>query len=122
MVIPSWAGGLDAALDVTVVNPLQSATLAEAAVNTGHAFNVWYASKMSGDAVACQREGIKFLPLVIQTLGGWYREQEVRKLGDAKGRHSSQEEDEADRHAFTQLSILLQRVNAAILSNQIPVG
>ena len=33
--IPSWAGGLDAALDVTVVNPLQTALVAGAAVTPG---------------------------------------------------------------------------------------
>ena len=42
--IPSWADGLDAALDVTVVTPQQDATVAQAAVNAGHdlqfAFNV----------------------------------------------------------------------------------
>ena len=79
---------------------------------------------MTGAAAACQREGIKFLPLVVETLGGWHKvgEQEVRKLAAAKARHSGQEEDEADRHAFTRLSILLQRGNAAILSNRIPGG
>ena len=122
--IPRWAGGLGAALDVTVVNPLQSATVAEAAVTPGHALNLRYGTKTARAAAACQREGIKFLPLAVETLGGWHKvgEQEVRKLAAAKARHGGQEEDEADRHAFIRLSILLQRGNAAILSNQIPGG
>ena len=35
VLIPHWAGGKDAALDVTVINPLQVATVAEAAVSPG---------------------------------------------------------------------------------------
>ena len=36
--LPNWAGGQDAALDVTVVSPLQDATVAGAAATAGHAF------------------------------------------------------------------------------------
>ena len=77
---------------------------------------------MAGAAEDCQREGIKFLPIVIESLGGWHQgaEQQVKKLAGAKARHSGQEEEEALRHAFTRLSILLVKGNAAILSNRIP--
>ena len=34
--VPHWAGGLDVALDVTVINPLQAATLQGAATTPGH--------------------------------------------------------------------------------------
>ena len=69
---PNWAAGLDAALDVTIVNPLQDATVAEAATNPGYALDHRYGKKMLGTAAACLREGIKFLPLVAETLGGWH--------------------------------------------------
>ena len=120
--IPNWAAGLDAALDVTVVNPLQVATLAEAAVTPGYALEMRYKTKMSGAAAACQREGIKFLPLVVETLGGWHHvgEREVKRLVAAKARHSGEEEEQALKNIFTRLSILVMRGNAAILSNWIP--
>ena len=120
--IPNWAAGLDAALDVTVVNPLQSSLVAGAAASPGHAAEFRYNTKMVGAAAACQRENIRFLPLVAETLGGLHKvaEREVRKLAAAKARHAGQEEEEAMRHAFTRLSILLMRGNAAILSNRIP--
>ena len=77
---------------------------------------------MAGAAEDCRHEGIKFLPIVMETLGGWHRdaEKQVKKLAAAKARHSGQEEEEALRHAFTRLSVLLMKGNAAILSNRIP--
>ena len=47
-------------------------------------------------------------------------EQEVRKLGTALARHTEQEEEEAVRHLWGRLGILLQRGNAAILGNRVP--
>ena len=122
ILIPSWAGGLDTALDVTVVNPLQAALVVGVAATPGHALSHRYSTKMAGAAEDCRRQGIKFLPVVVETLGGWHQgaEQEVKKLAGAKARHTGQEEEEALRHAFTRLSIILMKGNAAILSNRIP--
>ena len=48
--IPTWAGGRDAALDVTVINPLQAATVARAATTPGSALTYAYDRKMRGAA------------------------------------------------------------------------
>ncbi len=40
VLLPNWAAGRDAALDVTVVNPLQQATVHEAAVTPGHSLRL----------------------------------------------------------------------------------
>ena len=48
-------------------------------------------------------------------------EREVRKLGAALSRHTGQEESEAQRHLWGRLGILLQRGNAAILGNRVPM-
>ena len=45
--IPHWAGGLDAALDVTVTHPLQDATRAGAATTAGFALNKAYDRKVA---------------------------------------------------------------------------
>ena len=47
-------------------------------------------------------------------------EVEVRKLAAALSRHTGQEEEEALRHLWGRLGILLQRGNAAILGNRVP--
>ena len=44
--IRSWAGGRDAALDVTVIHPLQNATRRGAATTPGHALTTAYKRKM----------------------------------------------------------------------------
>ena len=122
ILVPNWAGGRDAAMDVTVVTPLQAATVAEAAVTPGYALNFAYQRKVRGVAEDCRREGIAFLPLVAESLGGWHSaaEAEVRKLGSALARHSGQEEGEVLRHLWGRLGLLLQRGNAAILGNRLP--
>ena len=109
--IPNWSSGLDAALDVTVVNPLQEALVKEAADTPGYALNYAYKNKMRGTSEECQRQGVVFLPIVVESLGGWHgvAEREVKKLSAARARHGGQEEDEASRHTFTRLSILLMR-------------
>ena len=122
ILVPNWAGGRDAAMDVTVVSPLQAATVAEAAVTPGHALTFAYQRKLRGAAEDCRREGIAFLPLAVESLGGWHSaaEAEVKKLGAALARQSGQEEGEVLRHLWGRLGLLLQHGNAAILGNRLP--
>ena len=47
-------------------------------------------------------------------------EVEVRKLAAALSHHTGQEEEEALRHLWGQLGILLQRGNAVIPGNRVP--
>ena len=120
--IPYWAGGRDAALDVTVVNPLQAATVVGAATTPGFALTYAHTRKMQGAAEDCRRQGIAFLPLAVESLGGWHRgaEQEVKKLAAALARHTGQDEEMAGTHSWGRLAVLLQRGNAAILGNRVP--
>ena len=122
MLISNWTGGKDTALDVTVVNPLQAAMVAQAATTPGHALTCAYNRKMQGTAAACRREGMVFIPLPVETLGGWHDQavQQVKKLGAALSRQTGQEESEAIRHLFQRLSVLLVRGNAALFLNRIP--
>ena len=39
VLVPNWVGGKDAAMDVTVITPLQAATMPGAANTAGHALN-----------------------------------------------------------------------------------
>ena len=109
VLLPNWAGGRDAALDVSVINPLQQPTLRGAATTPGHALTVAYDRKMSGAAEACASQGISFIPLAFESLGGIHKRAivEGKKLAAALARHSGQEEGEACRHLFSRLSILL---------------
>ena len=107
MLIPNWAGGRDAAIDVTVVNPLQGATLAQAATTPGYALTFAFDRKVRGAAEDCRRQGIAFLPLAVESFGGWHSAAvgEVGKLAAALARQTGQEEGEAVRHLWGRLSI-----------------
>ena len=78
-----------------------------------------YGNKVRGAGEACRRQGIAFLPMVVESFGGWHEvaEREVRKLGAALARHTGQEESEAIGHLWGRLGVLVQRVNAVILDS-----
>ena len=78
--------------------------------------------KMRGAEEECRRQGIAFLPIAAESFGGWHgvAEAQVKKLGAALARNVGQEEEEAGRHLWGRLGILLQRGNAAILGNRVP--
>ena len=123
VLIPHWTGGRDTALDVTVINPLQSATVAQAATTPGHALNVAFDRKVKKAGAACQAAGIEFIPLPAETLGGWHdvAVQQVKKLGAALARQqgkTEQEEAETIRHLFQRLSISLMKGNASLFINR----
>ena len=67
-------------------------------------------------------EGIVFILLPVETLGGWHpkAEEQIKKIGRAQARNTGKEEDEAIRHLFQRLSILLAKGNSAIFCNRIP--
>ena len=122
ILVPHWSGGQDAAMDVTVVMPLQQATLTGAATTPGFALDYAFGNKVRGAEEECRAQGIAFLPIVAESLGGWHNgaEREVKKLGAALARHTGQEEGEAISHLWGRLAVLLQRGNAAILANRVP--
>ena len=120
--IPGWAGGRAAALDVTVVHPLQDATRARAAVEPGYALSYAYTNKMRGTADLCDQQGIAFIPIVAESMGGLHNIaiQQLRKLGSALARHTGTDESESINHLMTRTSILLQKGLSALLLNRIP--
>ena len=116
------SAGKDAALDVTVTHPLQDLTRAGAAATPGHAMTIAYQRKMQGAAELCSQQGIAFLPLVAESLGGWHpkAEAEIKKLGSALARHTGQDEGECISHLFSRCALLLQRGLVALLLNRLP--
>ena len=120
--IPRHAGGKDCALDVTVVNPLQAALVAQAAETPGHALKVAHKRKLDKSWQACNQQGIVFLPLAVESLGAWHQSavSEIKKLGSSLARHTGEEEITITLHLFQQLSIALVKGNAALFNNRKP--
>ena len=78
--------------------------------------------KMRGTAELCDQQGIAFIPIVAESMGGWHKValEQLRKLGSSLARHTGQEEGETISHLFTRASILLQKGLSALLLNRIP--
>ena len=121
--IPGWANGRDAALDVTVVSSLQKELRKGEAAEAGSAAARRYREKMTKSFQACEAEGIKFFPVVVEALGGWHEEAVpvVSKLARQLASHASKDAEEQTRHLFQRLSLLLMRGNAALILNRTPV-
>ena len=83
--LPNWQRGQPAALDVTVISTLQQSTLLGAASTQGHALVVGAERKLAAHAVACRAAGIAFVPLVIESLGGWSNEVADIMIGRLQG-------------------------------------
>ena len=70
----------------------------------------------------CRRAGLAFIPMPMETLGGWHEStvSQVKKVGSALARQTGQEESVAIQHLAQRLSVLLAKGNAAPLLNRIP--
>ena len=69
----------------------------------------------------CQQQGLAFVPLVTESLGGWHEaaQAHIRKLGTALALHTRQADGEACSHLWSHLSILLQRGYSTIFGNRV---
>ena len=112
-----WCGGKDAALDVTITHPLKSDTRAGAALTPGHAASVTFENKMRGAAELCRAEGLAFVPIVAESLGGFHPVaiEQLKRIASALARHTAQEESEAIHHLLSRCSLLLSRGTASHL-------
>ena len=68
---PCWKQGQPAALDVSVISTLQQLTVNGASVNQGHALSVGEERKLAAHAAPCRSVGVTFIPLIVESLGGW---------------------------------------------------
>ena len=122
MYLPNWAEGRDAAIDVTVINPLQQQTVVEAAATPGHSLTFAYDRKMREAGELCRQQGIAFVPLAMESLGGWHEVTvaQVKKLASSLSRQTGQDEKVAIGHITSRCSLLLQKGTAALLLNRVP--
>ena len=103
--LPNWKRGQPAALDVTVISTLQQQTLSGAAISPGHALRVGEMRKMSAHAESCRSVGVLFVPLVIESLGGWSDEasRTITSIGRLQGQRLGIPPSDSTRHLFQRL-------------------
>ena len=112
--LPCWKRGLPAALDVTVTSSLQASTVHLASTNQGHALQVAEARKIATHDQPCRAEGITFIPLAVEALGGWSSLacstiSDIARMRDARLGSSN-----SSTIIFQKLSFILWRCNASM--------
>ena len=70
----------------------------------------------------CEREGLSFIPLPAETLGGWSENavKQLKRIGSALAGRTGKDEGEVQRHLLQRLSVLLMKGNSILLINRIP--
>ena len=88
----------------------------------GHTLTEAYNRKCRQTLEACEREGILFIPMPVETLGGWHDRavDQIRKLGRAVARSMGRDDSEVTRHLFQRLGVLLAKGNATLFLNRVP--
>ena len=120
--LPSWAQGRDAAIDVSVVSPLQRQLVKKAGEEMGSAAEKRFKEKNNKYFESCNNEGIQFYPLIVETFGGWHPDSEaiITKLASQSASQSGGVTAEVSRHLFQRLGILLARGNASLITTRSP--
>ena len=119
--LPSWRGR-QTAFDVAVTSPLSQSSLPRASKESGAAIDSMKALKMNKHFRACQTNGVHFVPLVVETLGGWDSDavHHLQAIAKQTSSRSSFGASSVISHFFQRLSVLLQRANASLIAARAP--
>ena len=118
ILLRNWERGRNAALDVTVISPLQVAVVDQEAANPGYALKLAWERKMRSAFEACNAQRVSFIPLPVETLGGWHPEAEkqIARIGRELARSTIGADQKTSlNHLFQRLSLALQKGNAALI-------
>lgn len=119
--LQNWRGR-QTAFDVAVTSPLGRSVLPRSSKKAGAALETMKASKINKHARPCQANGIAFIPLVVETLGGWDSDAlfHLRAIAKQTAARSATQAPVVIRQFFQRLSVLLQRSNAALIAARAP--
>ena len=121
--LPNWRRGQPAALDIHVISTMQQQTLVGASTTPGYALQVSEERKMAAHAGACQAAGVSFIPLVVESLGGWSYEaiQTIKSIGRLQGQRLGLPPPDTTRHLFQRLAIALWKGKGSLWIRRQPV-
>jgi hypothetical protein len=110
------------ALDFTVVNAMQATLVRRVAEDGSSAVRHALEAKVRKYGDRCATEGIDFVPLAVDSFGGWHEValQTLTKLGQQLARVLGKPEEEQVRHLRQRLAVLLVRDNMAMLLSRSP--
>ena len=106
-----------------VISALQQLTVEGAADTQGHALTVGRERKLAAHSTDCRSVGVDFIPLVVESLGGWDDEAiaTIGLIGRLLGQRLGIPPAESTCHLFQRLSIALWHGNAALWTRRIPI-
>ena len=112
--LPNWDRGRPAALDISVICPLQRLTIQGAAASPGHALQVGESRKRDLHHAPCASAGISFIPLLFESLGGLssLSSQTISAIGLHLGQRIGVSPADTRRQLYQKCSISLWRGNA----------
>ena len=119
--IDNWRGK-QTAFDVAVTSPLSQTALPQSHKTAGAALSIMKTHKLNKHHRPCQINGIAFVPLVVETLGGWDIDAvfHLRSIAKMSASRSCPQSEVPIRQLFQRLSILLQRANAGLIASRAP--
>lgn len=115
--LPRWAGIQPAAIDVSVVNPLNAGVVSRAATDQGAAAAEAAERKCTKYAPYVAANNVSFIPFIMETFGGLGTDaiMFIKRLATQAARHRGSEYKTEKKHLFQKLSITLQRGIASML-------
>ena len=119
--IPTWRHRPHA-FDVAVTSPLCASNLPQSSTTTGSALEKMKVVKNNKHFHQCRRQGIVFVPLVVETLGGWDPEAvfHLKSIAEKTAHRSNQRPTFVVKHFFQRLSVILQRANSSLIATRAP--
>ena len=122
--LPSWKSGRPAALDVTVTSPLQPNIINHAAEKSGYAIEAAEERKYAQHENDCSEQGILFVPLAVESLGGLSVTlkkalKRIALLADSRNYQSQGHAIAFDRLAQS-VSVVIVRGSATMLLARVP--
>ena len=119
--IHTYMTGRPAALDITVSSVVQSSSLSKASQDTGFVIRAAKARKDHKFYEKCASEGIDFIPLAVESLGGWGESAlgVFKQIAQRKSYYAFSSFSFEFNQILQQLSVCLQRENAAMILSRL---
>ena len=122
--LPNWKRGQPTALDVTIISTIQQLTTLRGGLLALRVMHCWWVRrKMAAHAESCRAVGVSFVPLVVETLGGWSKgaADALTSIGHLLGQWLGIPPSESTSHLFQRCAITLWRGNATLWLCRLPV-
>ena len=121
--LPVWSQGKPAAINVSVISSLQCLTVSEASCEQDYALSYGERRKRRVHDHECQEAGISFVPLLVETLGGWsdLALSFIHQVAKLQALRLGQQQALSISHLFQRLSVSFWKGNALLWVSQVPV-